>query len=154
MDFNKHDDILKIKDYDGFISPDGYFYKVKKHREENKDHNLWAKAFLEKYGMNLELKLDTDSLIFQLSSFRGGPSDSLVQLYGYIYYSHDGMFYKPIIQLPNPKLFGKRATEDSLDMLYNILLINDEKKAIDAIFRDNVLSYTELDESHKTYKKR
>lgn len=144
-DFKKYDDLIEIKDYDGFISPEGYFYKVKKRRSNVGDHNVWAEQFIRENNGKIDLNLkDNVSMLFSLSKL-SGPSDILVHLYGYIYYSHDGLLYKPIIKLPNRILFNKSASNEALDMLFDILIINNEKAAIKSIFEDENLTYSGLD---------
>ena len=49
LDFNKYNDVVQVKDYDGFIDRDGNYYKVVLRREKSyKDsHNIWAEKFLK-----------------------------------------------------------------------------------------------------------
>lgn len=153
LDFKKYDDLIDIKDYDGFISPDGYFYKVKKRGSNTGDHNVWAKSFIKeaKDISSLAIK-NNPSLIFSLSKLNG-PSDILVHLYGYIYYSHDGMYYKPIVQLPDKRIFNREASNERLDTLFELLIINNEKDAIMGIFEEGDLTYSGLDNDSAIYKK-
>lgn len=155
MDFNKYDDALKVKDYDGFIDKQGNFYKVALRRNKNNinNHDTWAEKFLKDYinisNLNLDLNYPT---IFKLVELKG-PSEVLINCLGYVYYSHDPILYKPIIKLPNPKIFGYKATEEQLDMLYNIMLLNKEDINIPIFYdEDDEYDYCGLDENN--YKRR
>lgn len=107
LDFNKYDDAVAVKDYDGFIDKDGNYYKVVLRREKgSKDsHNIWAENFLKDNIDINNLKLDlTYSTIFKLVELRG-PAEVLINCLGFVYYSHDTLYCKPIIKLPNPRIF-------------------------------------------------
>lgn len=150
-DFNKYDDALNVYRYEGFIDRNGYFYKVCKRGEKITDesgkvrdsHNEWAEAFL-KERMNIkDFKFNpTASALITLTNL-SGPAEILIHCFGYVYYSHDPVYCKPIIKVPNPKIANFKVTEEQLDMLYTIMLLNNEKKYtnIDIFFGEESYDY-------------
>ncbi len=139
FDFNKYDDASLIHNYDGFIDQNGNYYKVS-HRRQSKNidsHNEWAKAFL-KQKLNID---DYNFNKFYSSIFSSvllnGPAEILINCFGYVYYSHDAIIYKPIIKLPNPKILNYRVTQEQLDMLYSVMLYNNEDTNISIFYDDN-----------------
>lgn len=154
-DFKKYNNIKQIKGYDGFIDPEGDFYRVKKLGSNDGDHNLWAQNYFEKtLGTKVPFVGSNVSLMLSIAKLNG-PSDFLIHMYGFIYYSHDGLLYKPIVKLPNTKLFGKNASSKSLDTLFNIALVNDELEIVQSIFEDGEVSYNGLvDDEYERTKRR
>lgn len=152
IDFNKYDDIALIKDYDGFIDPRGYFYKVCSRKEKSKskiDHNLWAEAYIKNGVDRLKGISFVNSGLFTLSQVTS-PSDFLVNIYGFVYYSHDIDYHKPIIKIPNPKYNGCKMTSQQDDLLYTIMMLNQEHPENNPIFlEDNIYKYVGMDESSK-----
>ena len=159
-DFNKYDEVINIHKYEGFIDRDGYFYKVVKRgakiTDENGNirdsHNKWAEAFL-KEKMNIEnFKFNpTASALFTLTKL-SGPAEILVHCFGFVYYSHDPYYYKPIIKVPNPKIANYKVTEEQLDMLFSIMVMNKEKTNIPIFFNEDETDYLGSDDQ-KNYKK-
>lgn len=157
LDFNKYNDVVQVKDYDGFIDRDGNYYKVVLRREKSyKDsHNIWAEKFLkEKIDIkNLKLNLNY-STIFKLIELKG-PAEILINCLGFVYYSHDSIYYKPIVKIPNPKIFGKTVTDEQLDMLCNIMLCNKENIDIPILYGDtNEYEYCGLEDNQFDKKKK
>ena len=146
MDFTKYDDVLKMKGYDGYIDPQGHFYRVKMRLRPTCNHEIWAEEYLKTNALNCRDIAVSESLILNLVTLKT-YTEKLIHLHGFIYYSHDELLYKPIIKLPNPKIFGKRATEEQMDALYSIMLINNEKTNI-PIF-DGALDYIGLEDESK-----
>lgn len=150
MDFNGYDDVLLYHKYDGFISPDGKYYKVKLRKSDMRrdSHNHWAQKFIEEKLNVSELKIRTTcSMLYGLSQING-PAEILVHYFGYIYYSHDPIYYKPIIKLPNHKIAGHKATERQLDALFELMLINNEKPLENKIFLDEEENeYNDIDQN-------
>lgn len=139
FDFNKYDDVVEVKAYDGFIDTNGNFYKVCKRREKNiKDsHNEWATHFIKEKLNIKKFKFNpTTSALFTLATL-GGPAEVLIHCFGYVYYSHDPFYYKPIIKLPNPKIANYKVTEEQLNTLYSIMTMNKENTNISLFFDDN-----------------
>lgn len=113
-DLKIYDDAIEVLRHDLFIDKQGKYYKIKKTLSKNKmSHNIWAKEFL------LENK---DTNIYE------GLSDVevLIHKYGFTYYSHDCLLYKPIIKIPNPIHFKNKITEEQIDSLIDIMLLNNE----------------------------
>ena len=154
-DFNKYDDVMEIYRYEGFIDKYGNFYKVCKRGEKITDehgrvrdsHNKWAEAYLREKMNIKDFKFNpTASALFTLTSLNG-PAEILVHCFGYVYYSHDPIYYKPIIKLPDNKIAGYNVTEEQLDTLFQIMILNDEKPYDSDIFFDNNINdYSGLDQ--------
>lgn len=159
FDFNKYDDIALVKDYDGFIDKYGNFYKVcprmKKSRKEIKkdSHNAWAQKFItEKLNVKDFRFNPTTSALFTLSTL-GGPAEILVHCFGYVYYSHDSLFHKPIIKIPNPKIANYKINEYQIDTLSSIMLMNNEDINIPIFFDEEEYDYC-AEEEPKVYRKK
>ena len=155
MDFNKYDDAIEVKGYDGFIDRYGNFYKVckKKKKMLEDTHNDWAEVFLREKIKMREFKFNpTTSALFTLVSLRG-PAEILVNCFGYAYYSHDPIYYKPIIKIPNPKISGYTVTEEQLNMLYLIMTYNHEDMDIPIFYSDcDTYEYSGLNDDSKQKK--
>lgn len=158
-DFTKYDDAKEIHRYDGFIDKNGYFYKVCKIGEKILDengrvrdsHNKWAEAYLKEKLKVENFKFNpTVSALFSLTQL-SGPAEILVHCFGFTYYSHDPVYYKPIIKTPNPRIANYKVTEDQLDMLYLIMLLNKESTDI-PIFMGEDEDYLGTDDV-KNYRK-
>lgn len=151
-DFTAYDDMLECYRYDGFFDPNGKYYKVKL-RNSNMtldSHNNWAEEFIK--GKIDVSKIDikaSHSLLFGLSSING-PAALLVHCLGFVYYSHDPIYYKPIIILPNEKIAGHRVTEEQLNSLFEMMLINRENPYDNPMFlNDEDIEYNGLDNVKK-----
>ena len=148
FDFNRYDDAVAVHDYNGFIDQDGYFYKINRRNHEQSaiDHNLWARAYVRTHGDRFKKMDFSASGLFTLSQI-SYEVEVLVHIYGFVYYIHDGIYSKPIIKVPDPKYnkFIKSRYQD--DMLFNIMLLNDEDPINNPIFLDDkVYSYVGLDD--------
>ena len=159
-DFKAYDDVMEIHRYEGFIDRNGKFYKVCKRGEKITDekgrvrnsHNKWAEAYL-KEKMNIkDFKFNpTASALLTLTSLNG-PVEILIHCFGYVYYSHDPIYYKPIIKTPDPKIASYKATEEQLDMLFSLMLVNKENTNIPIFFNDEDIDYLGRDDC-ENYKK-
>lgn len=152
LDFNKYDDAIEVKNYDGFIDRAGNFYKVcpKRKRISEDSHNKWAEIFLkEKIGMKNFKFNPTVSSLFTLVSLNG-PAEILINCYGYVYYSHEPIYYKPLIKIPNPKISGYTVTEEQLNMLYLVMSYNNENTDIPIFYNNSdVYEYNDLNDNGK-----
>ena len=150
FDFNKYDDAIKVFKFNGFIDELGNFYKVGLKKNKNftsNFHNEWASKFI-KENLNIkDFKFNpTTSALFTLVSLNS-PSEILVNCFGYVYYSHDPLYYKPIIKIPNPKIANYKVTEEQLNMLYSIMTLNKEDTDISIFYDDNTLyNYTAIED--------
>lgn len=99
-----------IKDYDGFIDRDGYFYKVKKTDSKEADgHYNWAVAYINTFLDNVSNNLlDIRELIK-----KSDPVEYLINYLGFIYYSHNPEYGTPLVQGPNPRYGGKKLQENN-----------------------------------------
>lgn len=150
FDFEAYDDLIDCRAYDGFFAPDGKYYKVKARRSNmmNNSHNDWAERFIKEKLNIVDLDINsTYSALYALSQIKG-PAELLVHCYGYVYYSHDPIYYKPIIITPNPKIAKKRITDEQLDNLFEMMLINHENPFENPIFmNDETYDYDGINES-------
>lgn len=150
FDFNRYDDLVDIYKYNGFIDQDGYFYKIgpKNHSNTGIEHNLWARAYVKTHGDKFKRMDFSASGLFTLSQI-SSEVDVLVHLYGFVYYSHDDMYYKPIIKCPDPKYNNLIITEEQENMLFDIMLLNNEDPFNNPIFKsdcDKVYKYVGLND--------
>lgn len=159
-DFKAYDDAMEIHRYEGFIDRNGNFYKVCKRGEKITDekgivrdsHNKWADAYIkEKLNIkNFKFNPTASALLTFISL--NGPAEILIHCFGYVYYSHDPVYYKPIIKAPDPKIANYKATEEQLDMLFSLMVINKENTNIPIFFNDDDIDYLGRDDN-KNYKK-
>ncbi len=156
FDFKRYDDAVEVHDYNGFIDQDGYFYKVssKNHTDAKVDHNLWSRAYVKAHGDRFRRMDFSASGLFTLSQI-SSEVDVMVHIYGFVYYSHDDVYSKPIIKVPDPKYnkFTKSKYQD--DMLFSIMLLNNEDPFSNPIFMDDkVYSYIGLESETNERSKR
>ena len=155
LDFNKYDDASLIHDYEGFIDKLGNFYKVCHRRNsKNKDtHNVWSEAYMKQKLNVSKFKINQTISLFNLSQLNS-PSELLINCFGFVYYSHDPVYHKPIIKLPNPKIANYKVTEEQLNMLFMIMTYNKENTNIPILFgEENIYSYCGMEEEFNSKKR-
>ena len=147
MDFNKYDDVIDMIGYDGFIDKSGNFYRVglKRKKGLKNTHNDWAEKFMkEKLNTTYFNFNPTVSALLTLSKL-SGPTDILVDCFGYVYYSHDPIYYNPIIKLPDPKICDQKATEEQLVSLFMLMTLHKENTDIPIFYDDETFDYSDID---------
>ena len=151
MDFKKYDDVMEIKNYNGFIDRLGNFYKVskKKNNVNSDSHNLWAEAYMKEKKDLKDFKFNpTASALLSLSKLNG-PASILVNCFGFVYYSHDPFYHFPIIKAPDPKLANFKITKEQIDTLFEIMFVNMENTDILMDFEEgDILDYCGMEESN------
>ena len=149
FDFNKYNDAIEVKRFEGFIDRNGYFYKVvERGKNKNSDsHNKWAEQYLKEKINIKKFKFNpTASALLTLASLNG-PAQILVDCFGFVYYSHDPDYFKPIIKVPNPKVSNYKVTEEQLNFLFLIMTANNENTNIPIFFNDeDEFDYSGVDE--------
>ena len=149
MDFKKYDDVIEIKNYNGFIDRLGNFYKVSNKKSNSCDdsHNIWAEAYMKEKKKITDFKLNpTASALLSLSKLNG-PASILINCFGFVYYSHDPFCYLPIIKAPDPKLANYKITKEQIDMLFKMMFVNMENTDILIDFEEGtILDYCGIDE--------
>ena len=143
FDFNTYDNILDMVGYNGFIDRLGNFYRVCKIKSGNinDSHNEWAIEYLKKVHNVNDLKFSpTNSALIELINL-SGPAELLVNCFGFVYYSHDFIFHKPVIRLPNPKVANYKATEEQLNILFFLMRFSGEITDIPIFNEEDVYSY-------------
>ena len=150
IDFTPYTDINDVIGYDGFIDRLGNFYKVglKSKKGYNDTHNVWAQKFMnEKLSIkDFKFNSKTTSALLALLTI-SGPAEMLVNCYGFVYYSHDPIYYQPIIKLPDPKIANFKATEEQLNMLFSIMLIHRENTNISIFMDEDCYTYPDENEN-------
>lgn len=134
-------DSLYVLKSDLFIDQDGLFYQVKKTISKSSiNHNIWAIEYLKSINDNLKYYIS--------------PTEVLIHKYGFLYYGHDELLYKPIIKITNPLYFDKHVSDKQLDSLFEIMYLNNEDpyKVPMLMGEENVYDYIEI-ERGKTYVK-
>lgn len=149
MDFKKYDDVMEIRDYNGFIDKLGNFYKVshKKNIAEDDSHNLWAEAYMEDKKLLKGFKFNpTASAILTLTKL-DGPASMLINCFGFVYYSHDPFYHLPIIKAPDPKIANFKITSEQIDTLFEMMLVNMENTDVLMDFEEGtILDYCGVDD--------
>lgn len=134
-------DSVYVRKSDLFIDQKGLYYQVKKTVSKSKiSHIIWAIEYLKSIEDYTNYYLSADEV--------------LVHKYGFLYYSHDELIYKPIIKIANPKYFGTHASDEQLDSLFAIMYLNGENPFNVPMLmgEENIYDYVE-EERGKTYVK-
>ena len=156
MDFKKYDDVVEIKDYNGFIDRLGNFYKVstRKTNPFEDSHNEWAEQYMkEKLNIKEFDFKQTTSMLLALSKL-SGPASILVNCFGFVYYSHDPFCHKPIIKAPDSKIANFKITEEQVNMLFQVMFINMENTDVLMDFEEGTITdYCGLDDNGKEKQK-
>ena len=132
------DNIDRAVGWDGFISPDGKFYKVSERTSYVSNHDHFAKEFSEQ-------KLKKDMLVVYNEIIKNKPDlraknisykDMLINIYGYVNYeATTGGNVE--IGCPDPRYNGHSVTDKQVNMISELLTINnDNSHCIYQIFDD------------------
>lgn len=136
FDINCYQEVSNIVGYDGFIDPNGFFYKVKKKysNDINVSHLTWSEYYLshdmDRLRSLLNPSYNTICILSKLSS----KQDILIHFFGFVYYSHDYLTHEPIIIPPDPIYNNKIINSEQLDTLYEIMNNNLEQPLNHEIF--------------------
>ena len=123
--------------YDGFIAPDGRFYKVSKKGKHNPTHYDFADYFvLNETDFVKDLAKASMSFLFTLSRLGNDKVKILIHFYGYIYYGHDEYTDKEIILYPNYDVNNQDVTEEQKQMLFDTISVV-KNKADNLCIEDN-----------------
>lgn len=133
LDFNCYNKLEDFIDYDGFVAPNGDFYKVSLANKHNPTHNTWADKFvIEKLDFLKHLSSANKSFLYTISKLKT-KQDILIHYYGFIYYGHDSYSKKPIIIYPDSTYNDKYVTQEQLDIIFRIFKENNE---LDMLYLD------------------
>jgi len=145
MDYKLYDDFNDAKGYDLFITPTGEFYRIKKRLDKsNISHETWSEEYLKMNNFNIDMSKFQSSIIFRMANLKTATA-KVIHCLGFVYYSHDHVYYKPIIELPNPNVYDNRVTDAQLDTLYAIMMMNNENTDI-PIFDGTTLRYVGMND--------
>ena len=126
FDFNEYYDVKDCIDYDGFIAPNGNFYRVSFCNKHNPTHNQWADEFVtNKLDYIKQLANPVGSFLYTISKLNG-KIEILIHFYGFIYYGHNSYDRKPIIIYPNYNINNKEVTFEQYNKLFDILYEKNE----------------------------
>jgi len=146
FDFNPYDDVAEVLEYDGFISPSGYYYKVRRSMSNDSiDHDMWAKEYLEKIiGLEKIISNISGSLLLGLTQMNSYVF-TLVHMQGFVYYSHDPISRGPIIIAPNPRINNRNMTKEQNDLLFSIMCMNGEDAFNNPVLNGEDTEYVAID---------
>lgn len=131
-------DINEAKEYDGFIAPDGGFYKVSIKNKHKPTHIQWADKFVvSKLNYIKLLANPSESLLYELSRLKN-KQDILIHFYGYVYFGHDSYDRKPRIIYPDESVNNVSVTKEQLAVIYDILDKNNELSYMSFDFEDKI----------------
>lgn len=116
------------KNFNGFISPDGKFYKISRKNVHVSSHQEWANAFVINNTNFIKLLAKPNkSFLYTISRLKD-KQDLLIHFYGYIYYSHDEYSKKPILIYPDFDINNMSVTKEQKDILFKVMLLNYEEE--------------------------
>ena len=132
------EDIHRAKGFNGFISPEGNFYKVIERAKLETSHDYYAEVFSE-----LVLKIDLAALYKKiqekkrnLKSIGLSYKDMFINLLGYVNYEYTGS--RLDIGCPDPMYNGKQITKKQIEMLQTLITLNrDKPEALYQIINDD-----------------
>ena len=133
-----------VRGWDGFISPDGLFYKVVERDSLESVHDLFAESFsdmiLKTNLRDLYKKIQIAKPEFK--SINLSYKDMLINVLGYVNYEHMGDRLE--VTPPNPRINGKKVTNEQIDMIARLIRLNgDNTNDLNQIF--------EYDRRNNTY---
>ena len=143
---------------DLFIDQKGLYYQIKKTISSSKiNHNIWANAYInEQNEKRIPVDLNSPDYLEQIMQAKEriknlSPAEYLIHKYGFLYYSHDELLYKPIIKIANPAYYKMRASDEQLDSLFEIMVLNHENPFnVPMLMGDtNVYDYVEVMEEER-----
>lgn len=122
------DKLNKVKGYDGFIDPEGNFYKVCERDRLVAAHDHFAEVFvLFKYNDDINEKYKKfQKLKSKYSNIRLAPKDILINLYGFVNYEHINSGYVEITP-PEKEYLGFELTDAQFNTITELLVINKDK---------------------------
>lgn len=153
------DKLITIKGWDGMISPDGDFFKVRRRGDMNSPHDIFADNYAWKFlGVNLKAKYkDFQKIKQEFSTIELSEKDILINLYGFVnyekaktqvtYYSkhsnkHISNNYEVKIDVPQESFCGKNITNKQVLVLEQLLSINnDNYKDIEQIENQSLFEF-------------
>lgn len=150
FDFKPYDDVAEVLEYDGFISPTGEYYKVRRSMSNAPiDHDMWAKEYLEKcIGLKNIISNISSSLLLRLTQMNSNIF-TLVHMQGFVYYTHDPISRGSIIMAPNSKINNKCMTEEQNDMLFNIMCMKGEDAFNNPVLNGEETEYVASDRGRR-----
>ena len=122
------DKLNKVKGYDGFIDPEGNFYKVCERDRLVAAHDHFAEVFvLFKYNDDINEKYKKfQKLKSKYSNIRLAPKDILINLYGFVNYEHINSCYVEITP-PEKEYSGLELTNAQFNTITELMIINKDK---------------------------
>ena len=85
INYEKIDEANELRGYDGYIAPNGDFYKVSTIYTHNPSHETWALDYV--HDSLEEYKIDFKKHLLQITKF-ADTAGLLVHRYGYVSYTH------------------------------------------------------------------
>jgi hypothetical protein len=137
--------LFYVKGWDGFIDPDGNFYKVIERGRHESPHEAFVESLMR------HKKIDIIAMFEEVK--RNNPKvnnyhlkDMLINVMGYVNYEHCGKYRGVELGCPNPIINNKKVTEKQIDMIVNLVkLNNDDYNILNQIFcYDNKHNPSEL----------
>lgn len=113
-----------VNGWDGFISPEGLFYKVSEKDSLESAHDLFVESFTD-----IVLKVDLRNLYRNIQGMKPefksinlSYKDMLINVLGYVNYEHMGNRLE--VTPPNPRINGKNVTNEQIDMVARLIKLN------------------------------
>ena len=139
-------DINVIKNYDGFIDPEGNFYRVSLRNMHVPTHIEWADKFvIKKLDYIKHLSNPSGSFLLTMTKLKD-KQDVLIHFYGFIYYGHDAYTRKPIIIYPDDTINSKCVSKEQIETLFKILSANEELTDLYSAYEEKI-----QDDRHEKY---
>lgn len=122
IDFTKYKTPKEVAGYELFIGPKGEYYKVKTRYESDEDctHYFWAEGYFSKFGLDFLMEQNF------IKNKCNNKIDVLINLLGFVRYTHMYNDSIPFITKPNPSYFGVEISNNQKEALLNIIEYNND----------------------------
>lgn len=132
----KGKDLEKVKDWDGFVSPDGEFLKVTERGNMEAVHDEFAEIYaLNKLNKNLDKEYER--IQQNNPNYRSiclGYKDILIHCLGYV--NMERLSDHLLIEVPDPSINGYKVTDAQFDTLARLVRINgDDERDLMQVFK-------------------
>ena len=126
----KGETLIRAKDHDGMISPDGEFYIVAERGDMDWRHDAFAEGYL-----SIRKNIDVDKYYQayleshpQFSHILFSYKDVLIHLFGFTNYEYRNGCAE--IDVPNPKYAGHKVTDEQFRTLRGLVNINHDSEDV------------------------
>lgn len=136
----KKENFDEIKGWDGFIDPNGLFYKVCERGEFVSEHDNFAECYVDMV-LHEDIRKKYENFRKARKEYVNinlAPKDILVNLYGFVNY--EASHGKLEITTPDKKFCGKELTDKQIESIAKLIYVNgDSLDDLAQVFNDKII---------------